>query len=167
LLNWSRARISGNFSLKPELIILSNIIQQNITLFNAQIEQKELIIENNIDLKHCVYADFNQLDLVLRNVIINAIKFSFVGGKIITSSFMKDESCMISVQDFGTGMTQKDLNSINQGDLISSKTGTSGEKGTGIGLIISRDFVIQNKGILQIKSELQKGSTIVIELPRA
>lgn len=167
LLNWSRANMTGENTVKTESILLHNIIQQNLKLFEPQSEQKGLVINNNVDMTHYVYADHNQLDLVLRNIIINAIKFSFEGGKILINSMLKENTCILTIQDFGTGMNQKELDIINQGDLSVSKPGTKGEKGTGIGLMISRDFVIQNQGNLQVKSELKKGSTIVIELPRA
>lgn len=165
LLNWSRSNMTGENTAKPESILLHNIIQQNIKLFGPQSEQKGLIIENNVDLTHIVYADHNQLDLILRNIIINAIKFSFERGKILINSMIKENTCILTIQDFGTGMNQKELDIINQGDLSISKPGTMGEKGTGIGLMISRDFAIQNRGKLQVKSEFEKGSTIVIELP--
>jgi signal transduction histidine kinase len=99
--------------------------------------------------------------------INNAIKFSFSEAKIIIESNLHHNICAISIKDFGTGMNPKELEIINQGDTSKSKLGTIGEKGNGIGLMISRDFIIQNNGKLIVHSESGLGSTFVLELPSA
>jgi signal transduction histidine kinase/Tfp pilus assembly protein PilF len=167
LLNWSRVRMSGVNSTNPESISVEEIINQNLKLFIPQIEQKKLNLICQIDKNAIVYADPNQLDLIIRNILTNAIKFSFSKANIIIESKKQDSICLITIKDFGTGMNPNVLETINQGDSTKSKVGTNGEKGTGIGLMISRDFIIQNNGKLIIESESGKGSTFIVELPAA
>lgn len=167
LLNWSKVRMSGESSTHPEKISVEEIINQNLKLFNPQIEQKKLDIICQIENNAYVFADPNQLDLVIRNILTNSIKFSFSDAKIIIESNLLNNKCIISIKDFGTGMNPNVLETINQGDSTKSKVGTNGEKGTGIGLMISRDFIIQNNGKLIIESESGKGSTFIVELPAA
>ena len=165
LLNWSKARISGEFNSKPELIQIDQIIQQNIRLFQPQIETKGIKIIAEIDPNQTAFVDNNQLDLVIRNLLNNAIKFSYSGGEIHIQSEIVENIVRLSIQDYGIGMNQKETDQINTGDLGPSKLGTIGEKGTGIGLMISRDFVQQNNGKMSIQSEFGKGTTITIALP--
>ncbi len=167
LLNWSRVRMRGESSTQPEKISVEEIMNRNLKLFNPQIEQKKLDIICQIENNAIVFADPNQLDLVIRNLLNNAIKFSFSEAKIIIESNLHHNICAISIKDFGTGMNPKELEIINQGDTSKSKLGTIGEKGTGIGLMISRDFIIQNNGKLIVHSESGLGSTFVVELPSA
>ena len=102
---------------------------------------------------------------MIRNLLNNAIKFSYSGGEIHIQSEIVENTVCLSIQDYGIGMNQKETDQINTGDLGPSKLGTIGEKGTGIGLMISRDFVQQNNGKMSIQSEFGKGTTITIALP--
>ena len=147
------------------MIQIHQIIQQNIRLFQPQIETKGIKIIVEIDPNQTAFADYNQLDLVIRNILNNAIKFSFSGGQIHIQSIIAENTIRLSIQDNGIGMNQKESDQINSGDLGPSKLGTIGEKGTGIGLMISRDFVQQNNGKLYVQSEFGKGTTITVALP--
>ncbi|MFY8022034.1 MAG: tetratricopeptide repeat-containing sensor histidine kinase [Bacteroidia bacterium] len=165
LLNWSKARISGEFNSKPDYINIYQILNQNIQLFKPQWESKGIKILFEIEENQLIYADHPQIDMVIRNIFNNAIKFSFTGGTIRIYSKIVENKFKLFIHDFGTGMNAKEVEQINQGNLGPSKLGTSGEKGTGIGLMISRDFVIENKGNLSISSDANSGTCVCIELP--
>lgn len=126
--------------------------------------QIELVsdIENELE----VYGDPNLLAIVIFNLLSNAIKFSYSGEKIeISGKKMDQNEVEISVCDHGVGMTKETVEKLLNGSERFTKPGTSGEKGTGIGFDLCRDFINRNGGELSIDSEIGKGTTIRFTLP--
>lgn len=113
------------------------------------------------------YADTNMLSIIVRNLITNSMKYSSSGNDIIISSKQNKNHTSISVRDFGKGMSKELMQQIFRADFIESQRGTKGEKGTGIGLSLCKEFVDKHGGRIELESELNKGSTFTIFLPKA
>jgi signal transduction histidine kinase len=157
LLIWSRSQMKG-FKLKWSRLDLSLLAIENMNLLQSFSDKKQIIIENHVSSDHLVYADEDMIRLVIRNLMINAIKFTSVGGKIELRSEILETYVKVSIRDNGVGMdpceTERLLNSLN----ITHKKGTNLEKGTGLGLMLCKDFIEKNKGTLSVASEPGKGS---------
>jgi signal transduction histidine kinase len=112
-----------------------------------------------------VLADENHLKVILRNLIGNAIKFTNSKGSIILSTIIENNEMIISIQDNGRGMTNKEIENLFHASTHFSNIGTSGEKGTGIGLLLCKELVELNGGHLKVESILSKGSKFYFKLP--
>lgn len=163
LLEWSKSQLEG-ITVNPEILQVNKLILRNLQILNTQIEEKRLIIENNIDANAIFYADKNMINVVIRNLISNSIKFCNEGDSIIFNCRIKSKTVIISIQDTGVGIYPEDKKKIFQ--LEHSVTeGTSGEKGHQIGLVLCKDMVEQNNGTIWFESSVDEGSTFFIEIP--
>ena len=164
LLNWAKLE-SGKIYFKPEKQILSTIIDEVFILSNS-IAQKKNIVLNYVESERIVvFADQNMINGILRNLISNAIKFTNSGGKIDVFASQDDRDIEIAVSDNGVGMdeeTQKKIFSLASNE---SSPGTANEKGTGLGLILCKDFVEKHGGKIWVESKLGIGSTFKFRLP--
>jgi len=164
LLNWARSQ-TGNIQFSPEMIILNDIIQEVLDLYDESIRNKSIEIDYSPDLLYEVYADKEMIGIVIRNLVSNAIKFSYTGGKIsITISDSKD-FVHCSIKDFGVGIEHEDLDKLFDIDKHLSSKGTSGETGSGLGLILCKIFVELNNGELFLESHVNEGSNFSIKIP--
>lgn len=165
LLQWSLSQMKGG-KTNIEKVELGEIITETINFYREVAQQKAIQITNQINSPILVSADKNQLRIILRNLLNNAIKFSPIRGSVIFSHQIKGKEIEISVSDTGVGMTEKQLK-----DLFSpanrSTPGTSGEKGTGLGLLLCKEFVESNGGKISVQSTLYKGSTFTFSLKLA
>jgi ligand-binding sensor domain-containing protein/signal transduction histidine kinase len=163
LLQWSRTQ-TGNIEYEPEEFALSELIDSNIVLIDTMLKRKnlEIICHGAKDLT--VYADKNMINTVLRNLITNAIKFTNNGNIYITWE-QNNSFIMVKVIDTGIGIKQEKLNDIFNIEVSKSTHGTSGETGTGLGLLLCKEFVIKNNGSIYVESEEGKGSTFTFTLP--
>jgi signal transduction histidine kinase len=164
LLNWAKFQLQG-ISNKPENIMINGIVTDNINLMNGEAKNKNIEITNNIAPTIAAYADPDQLSLIIRNLLSNAIKFTNTGGKIDFSAIADDRQVWISISDTGVGMSCQIMENIFSIRPEKTQQGTSGEKGTGIGLHMSRQFVEMNNGQIMVKSAAGKGTTFTVELP--
>jgi signal transduction histidine kinase len=112
-----------------------------------------------------VFADKAMMYTVFRNLIINAIKFSFPGGKIWITAEVLDNVCIIKVSDEGIGIQPEIQEKLFNANEVVSAPGTTGESGSGLGLVICREFLERNQGSIQVESEPGNGSTFVVRLP--
>ncbi len=165
VLNWSKMQISGDAGIPAEINIKPLFVEL-LLLFQSTIDDKTLHIENNISADAVACANKDHLKLIFRNLLSNAIKFSHRGKRIILTASATGNQIQISIQDEGTGMQPAVLNSL-QREEVSFKTipGTANEKGTGIGLMLVREFLQKNNGALIIESTPGKGSTFTVILP--
>ncbi len=163
VLNWSISQMGG---LKPkfEICNIHQIIEQELELLNLTAKSKEIKIINSINTGIEIRADKNHLAFIFRNLIQNAIKFSNIGGLIELNHTKENDKIKISVSDNGVGMSKETLNNLFKLDQTNSKTGTNAEKGTGLGLILTKDFVEANGGKMTIESQEGKGSVFTIEV---
>lgn len=166
LLTWSRSQ-KQMLPVVPENIPLQELIAENVTLCEPAAFGKKIVITTSGDLTQSVYADRNMLHTVIRNLLSNAVKFTFPTGKItIDVKNGTDHQVLISISDTGRGMSPETINKLFDIGSRITTPGTNNEQGTGLGLIICKDFILKNKGELQVFSEEGKGSTFVINLPR-
>ena len=160
LLDWSYKQLEG-VTLDKKICNLDTLFHSLQKEFKRMADEKSIEIELSISCRE-LFVDENMLKVILRNLISNAIKFSEKGQKIILSSKSTTEIVEIGVKDFGLGMTTDWQNSseINSGPKV--RQGTTGEKGTGFGLMIVKDFVEMNDGEIQCISEINKGTEFIL-----
>nr|NQU88866.1 hybrid sensor histidine kinase/response regulator [Bacteroidota bacterium] len=159
LLFWARNQ-QGRMVYKPKLISLNEIIGETIGLLSGVAKNKSITLVAGLEEKYQVFVDKNAIKTVLRNLISNAIKFSQPKGEIIISVRKeKEDWVVVSVKDSGIGMNKETMNNLYKKDKNEPRWGTRGEKGVGLGLIISREFIEKHGGSLWIYSEEGKGST--------
>ncbi len=162
LLEWSRIQ-TGTINLTPQKVSLLNLITSNVNLHQLQARQKNLTINFTCNESINVYCDSFMINTVLRNLISNGIKFTKKGGININVSKNNDE-CLIEISDTGVGISAEILSELFSIENVSTK-GTDGESGTGIGLVLCREFVTLNKGTISVTTEINKGTTFLVTLP--
>ncbi len=165
LLQWSRIQ-TGRIDYQPIKIDLYEEVYKTSELFNSNAITKRIKMTNDIDLNTFVHADQNMLRSILQNLISNGIKFTRIGGSIKISSKEKDDFIQIEIADTGIGIEMKDIAKLFRIDSQFSNLGTSNEEGTGLGLILSKEFVEKNKGQIWVKSTLKKGTSFFFTLPK-
>lgn len=165
LLRWSRNQ-NGKTRVYPTTFDLSKAIHQVIVLFNAIAASKELKMNDHSIPGVVVYADEDMIRTVLRNLLSNAIKFSFPGGLIDISLSEMPDMIMVAVKDNGQGIKKELQSKLLKGNEYISTYGTHNEKGSGLGLMLCRDFVKMNKGKFWFSSQENKGTTFYFTVPR-
>jgi signal transduction histidine kinase len=134
-------------------------------LFEGACAKKKINFELPKAGQTLVTADINMFSTVFRNLLANAIKFTNEFGKISVQIKNLDGFCVISVIDNGVGISEEDIRKIFKIDSKHKTLGTKGEKGTGLGLVLCKEFVEKNGGEIKVKSELEKGSEFSFTLP--
>ncbi|MEI6455735.1 MAG: PAS domain-containing sensor histidine kinase [bacterium] len=164
LLLWARSH-TGSIDFRPDSVDIQKNVEDVIDLLKTQAEKKEVSISSEIKDQFIVTADKNMIDTILRNLLTNALKFSFRKGKI-TVSAKKTNGCIeISVRDNGLGITREDIVNIFRIDNKTSTLGTDKEKGSGLGLILCKEFVEKNGGRIWVESEFGRGSIFKFTIP--
>ncbi len=164
ILQWSRLQ-GDKIEYKPSLLSLREVINTSNTLLSLNAKKKNINIKMLVKEEVQVYADYNMLNTVIRNIISNAIKFTYENGEIIISADTKDELILVTVKDNGIGMKQENIEKLfNIGSNFSTK-GTQKEEGTGLGLILCKEFVERNGGNIFVESEYGKGSSFSFTVP--
>ncbi len=164
LLEWSRSQ-TGRITFTPEVINLQELVSESTTTAQNQAEQKHIKLQADIDQGIKVYADKNMINTVLRNLISNAIKFTPHKGKITINAKEDNQKAIVSITDTGVGMNAEQMDKLFLIDKKISTEGTDNEKGTGLGLILCKEFLEKNSGEIWVKSQLNKGSIFSISLP--
>lgn len=164
LLEWSRSQ-TGAIEFKPEPFDLSELIRENIDLLHAQASAKEIRLVYPSPQPVTVMAHKNSVTTVIRNLISNAIKFTPPGGTITLSATNSSEEALVSIADSGVGMSREVMDKLFRIDAKHSTKGTADEKGTGLGLVLCKDFIEKNHGNIGVQSEEGKGSTFYFTLP--
>jgi len=164
LLNWSRSQ-TGRIKYEPKETKLFSIAEGISSLVQNNAELKDITLLNAVSKDVTVFADAEMTETVIRNLVTNAIKFTERGGRIeIFSEPMEDTVC-ISVRDNGVGMNQQTVDGLFQVDKTKSQNGTDGEEGTGLGLILCKEFVEKQGGKIWVESKQGEGSTFNFTLP--
>ncbi|MBI5326352.1 MAG: response regulator [Ignavibacteriae bacterium] len=165
LLLWSRIQ-RGVLEYKPENCNIRNIVSVNIDLLRSLAGRKNIELLSEINEEFEFISDPNMINTVLRNLISNAIKFTGGGGKIrISANKTKDGYLLVSVKDNGIGILEEDLQKLFKIDTYFTSPGTSGEKGTGLGLVLCKDLIEKCKGKIHVESQVDKGSTFSFLIP--
>ena len=158
LLNWARTQ-TGKITFEPEDVNISQIIKQNISLLKLNADKKEIRITNNIATNIFVLADINLITTVIRNLLSNAIKFTDQKGSIKIDISEIENYYKISISDTGIGISEDNLKKLFRIDIDTRQIGDSAEKGTGLGLILCKEFIEKNKGTINVESEIGIGTT--------
>lgn len=166
LLSWSRLQ-TGALLPKPEHIDAIDIIQENADLYSSIAALKGIVIEIEPLSDGTVNADKQMLDTILRNLITNAIKFSHLNSKIILGAKLEGRQVKFHVQDSGTGIEPQLLEHLFKVESAFSKTGTENEKGSGLGLILCKEFVEKSGGTIWLESTVGTGTIFYFTIPAA
>jgi PAS domain S-box-containing protein len=164
LLTWARNEL-GMIPFNPVKISLYKTVKEVMELLESSANLKEIIVINNTPATEMVFADKNLLGTILQNLISNAIKYTERKGSIIIDSKRTSASVEIYVSDSGKGIRQEDVQNLFDPANIHTTKGTEEEGGTGLGLIICKEFVEKHGGLIDVESEYGKGSKFRIYLP--
>ncbi|MGB1243566.1 MAG: sensor histidine kinase, partial [Chitinophagales bacterium] len=163
LLNWAILQ-KDVISYNPQFIQVAEIVSEVSALFGSMAKEKEIELSVDISDTLHVYADINTLRVIVRNIIDNALKYTHKGGKVNITANRHPQGIKIQVSDTGIGIPQEKLNDIFLLQNNKSTAGTDGEKGTGLGLHLIHELVKLNKGVIEVVSQLGKGTTFNILL---
>jgi len=165
LLEWSRTQ-TGRTEFNPEYVDSVSLINETVALLNDLAQQKSISIVKEIPHDAPVFADRYMISSVLRNLISNAIKFTHPGGQIIISARQEAKKLQIEVTDNGVGISETSQDKLFRIEESYSTLGTLNEKGTGLGLVLCKEFVEKHLGELWVESEEGKGSRFIFTIPK-
>lgn len=163
LLDWSVAQSSGVI-VNLQKLNLGLLVSETLLVLESTATEKKVSFVVDIPPQLHVYADANMLKTVLRNLLANAIKFSFEENKVEVRAVEDGQNCTIEITDFGVGMTQKQIENLFMVGKLNSTKGTKGEYGTGLGLLLCKEFIQKNKGTIWVESAVGKGSSFFLSL---
>jgi signal transduction histidine kinase len=163
LLEWSKSQLDG-IVVKPVNFNISECLLENARLYETKIGLKNLKVINHAIAPVQVYADRNMINLVIRNLLSNSIKFCNPGDEIKLNAEVKDDKVIISIADTGPGISEANINKLFNLEHTLSM-GTHGEKGNNLGLILCRDMVTQNNGKIWFDTKQGEGTVFWVELP--
>jgi PAS domain S-box-containing protein len=164
LLEWSRLH-TGRMEVEKTSLNLNEAGNEALNLLNENATAKKIDLINKINKDIYVTADKYMIDTVLRNLISNSIKFTKPGGHIILSAVQVGNMVEISVEDNGIGISEENQKKIFRIDAQYHREGTANEKGTGLGLILCKEFVEKNNGTIRIESKENEGSKFIFTIP--
>lgn len=164
LLIWSRAQ-SGKIEIKPHLTDLNSMIAEILLVLNYMAQNKEIEVKTELEGNTKIMADYNMINTVIRNLLMNAIKFTGTGGSILIKTTKSDNHLIFSIKDTGCGIYQNNLDNLFRLDRTFSRRGYSEERGTGLGLLICKEFIDIHKGEIWAESTPGIGSTFYFRIP--
>jgi len=164
LLEWARSQ-TGRLDMAPANIGIAELVDENIDLISNNASSKKLELINKIDKNVTAYADSNMTHTVIRNLLSNAVKYTEPGGKIEIISKKRDKYIEITVSDTGIGIKKENMEKLFRIDENFSTKGTNDETGTGLGLILCKEFVKKNGGEIWVNTTFEKGSEFTFKLP--
>jgi signal transduction histidine kinase len=157
----------GDRALRPEVIDLKKMLMEEIRIIRCSAIQKQVSLVYSIPPELNIVADVQMLKTVLRNLVNNAVKYSNIGGEVKISASKGKDYVEISVQDAGIGISYEDQRKLFRKDILHSTPGTNKEKGTGLGLLLCREFTEKHNGKIRLISEPGKGSKFIVTLPNS
>ncbi|WP_299521578.1 tetratricopeptide repeat-containing sensor histidine kinase [Winogradskyella sp.] len=165
LLNWSKSQMQS-LEPKPELFNIQEVFHTKMALVEQKVEDKRIVLIDESQ-RDFVYADRSMVEIVIQNLITNAVKFSRTGDVITVSNQDVDGKALICVEDTGVGISRENIDKLFNANKNFTTVGTKNEKGTGLGLTIAKDLVELNDGRIWVESTVNMGSKFFIELPKA
>jgi len=166
LLQWARLQ-TDRMQFTPTLFNLKPLVDETIELLNTSAATKEIALKNRVPDNTFVFADKNMLLTTLRNLIGNAIKFTFKGGWVKIRVKDLENKISISIKDNGVGMSEDQIKMLFKLDKHYTTQGTANEEGTGLGLILCKEFVEKNGGTILLSSQPDKGADFTFTLPKS
>jgi signal transduction histidine kinase len=149
------------------VVCLESLVNENISLLYEVAKAKAIRITSQLTSNTLVWSDSNQIDIVVRNLISNALKFTPDNGMITITANEKEDQWEVSVRDTGVGMDKITIEKLFDKNNTITTYGTNNEKGTGLGLSLCKEMVEKNGGRIWVESTLRKGSTFYFTLPKA
>ena len=165
LLNWSKSQMQS-LEPKPELFNIQEVFHTKMALVEQKVEDKRIVLIDESQ-RDFVYADRSMVEIVIQNLITNAVKFSRTGDVITVSNQDVNGKALICVEDTGVGISRENIDKLFNANKNFTTVGTKNEKGTGLGLTIANDLVELNDGRIWVESTENVGSKFFIELPKA
>ncbi|MFQ3580191.1 MAG: HAMP domain-containing sensor histidine kinase [Bacteroidales bacterium] len=164
LLEWSLSQTEQIVVKKTKFSLNESIIKViDLCLITSKNKEVEIVFNPQFDIE--VNLDYTMFQIVLRNIIMNSVIFSFRGQSIVVETSKEKDNIVINVRDFGVGMDEEQLNNIFSPHKYKTTIGTEKEKGTGLGLLISKELIEKQGGTIQIQSNKDEGTIVTISLP--
>ncbi len=164
LLEWSRSQ-TGNIKIEAIEFDAAEVIAENVDILEGQADNKQIKIENGVQEKTVCYADVNMISTVFRNIISNALKFTHKKGKIEIGVAKTPSHNEFFVKDNGIGMNEDTLSKLFKITEKVKRNGTANEEGTGLGLILCKEFIEQNNGSIRVESTVNEGTSFYVTVP--
>lgn len=164
LLEWSRSQ-TGKLEYLPEYLEISLLVKEVLGLFDHSAKQKSITISMDMVEQVTIYADKLLLSTIIRNLIWNALKFTHPGGEITLSATIQGIEMIFCVRDNGIGINGNDIDKLFHIEESFSKKGTLNEQGTGLGLLLCKEFIDKHDGKIWVESVFEKGSAFFFSLP--
>jgi len=169
LLQWAMSQMDQN-QFRPQEIVLEKIIQETTNLLAVSAEEKKITIGWNIPQNTLLYTDYNMLSFIIRNLLINAIKYTPNQGNITITAQTQNSSnaqpwVQICVADTGIGIPETELHKLFNAQEHYTRKGTQNEKGVGLGLMLCKEFVEKSGGTITVSSKLNEGTVFCFEVP--
>jgi signal transduction histidine kinase len=165
LLSWGHTQMNGAVT-KPSIMALETLVSDNIKLLSEIAKKKSIKIVSELSENTLTWSDSNQIDIVIRNLISNALKFTPQNGMITISACERDNLWEVSIKDTGVGMDKITVRNLFEKNSNITTYGTNNEKGTGLGLSLCKEMVEKNGGTIWVDSALRKGSCFSFTLPK-
>ncbi|CAM4344930.1 tetratricopeptide repeat-containing sensor histidine kinase [Zobellia roscoffensis] len=166
LLTWGQTQMNGAVT-RPEVVALETVVKDNIDLLSEIAKIKSIRLVNHLEAKTLTWSDSNQIDIVVRNLISNALKFTPENGMVTITAIERKQQWQVSIRDTGVGMTEKTIEKLFLENCTLTTYGTNNEKGTGLGLSLCKEMIEKNDGKIWVESLYRKGSTFHFTLPKA
>ncbi len=166
LLEWSRLQ-TGRLEVEKSKINFNEICNEILSLYEEMSNSKKILLSSNIPENVIIYADKYMIETVMRNLVSNAIKFTGTDGQVLVNVKIENTIAKISIEDSGIGISKEDMEKLFRIDVQYKHDGTANEKGTGLGLILCKEFVEKNGGLINVESEVNKGSKFIFTVPLA
>jgi len=164
LLHWARNRMQ-DVAPKPSVFNVTQLTEQLVDIYGPIANEKGVTVENHLDTPEQGFGDLEMITVVIRNLLSNAIKYTPTGGTVSLGLVTQPDHVMLCVKDTGMGIDAATRDRLFEAQM-SSKPGTSQEKGTGLGLMLSKEFIERNGGSITVESEVGQGSTFRITFPK-
>ena len=165
LMEWARSQ-TGRMEFNPEYFEMVSLTNKTTLLYDDIAAQKTISIVRNLPANAPIFADKAMISTVLRNLISNAVKFTHSGGEITISAQENQNELKVSVSDNGVGLSKTNIQKIFRIEENYTTSGTNKEKGTGLGLILCKEFIEKHEGNIWVESEEGKGSTFIFTIPK-
>jgi PAS domain S-box-containing protein len=164
LLEWSRTQ-TGTINYNPEPLNIAETVNINLSTIKTAAISKQISLYAEVPGEIQITSDRNMLNTILRNLLNNAIKFTPKGGQVSVHALKKDDHLLMTIKDTGTGISEEDMGKLFRVDVKFSNVGTEGEKGTGLGLILCKEFIEKLGGKIWVESVVNQGSEFKFTIP--
>lgn len=164
LLQWTKSQ-TGDLDLVPETVALGDLIKNVFRFLEVNAKKKKIDLKKKISDDLTIEVDRNMIQSVMQNLIGNAIKFTHEGGEVLVSAAQQHKNVLIVVRDNGIGITEENIQKLFAEDVQLTTRGTNDEKGSGLGLLLVKDFIQRHKGTIDVESHPGKGTVFHIIIP--